>query len=118
MSDIADSWLYFLFILHFLESSRSNDNIFPFMLENIVASKTDAKFFYLNGFEVDFIIPEDDKLNVIEVKKNKKRFKQIKKFTVKFGDTFKTAIVVTIEEDAVVDGLHIVSVLKFLLDVL
>lgn len=97
--------------------NQNIEPVLPFMLENIVASQTDAKYFYRNGFEVDFIIPDGNKLDVIEVKKNKKCVKQIKKFNKKFSSKVRRSIIVTIEEDAIIDEIPIVPIWKFLLDV-
>ncbi|MDG6902482.1 MAG: ATP-binding protein [Nitrososphaerota archaeon] len=38
------------------------------LLENFVLMKTGAKFFYRNGFEVDFVLPEGEGFTAIEVK--------------------------------------------------
>lgn len=95
-----------------------NENIepvLPFMLENIVASHTDARFFYRNSFEVDFVLPDDEGQDIIEVKKSSKSVKQIKKYQKKFGDSIRRAMVVTLEEEGVMDGVSVVPAWKFLL---
>ena len=92
------------------------EHILPFMLENIVASHTDARFFYRNSFEIDFIIPHNGKQDIIEVKKSSKSVKQVKKYQEKFGDKVKKSMIVTLEEEGVVDNIPVIPAWKFLLD--
>ncbi|MBC2699774.1 MAG: ATP-binding protein [ANME-2 cluster archaeon] len=92
------------------------DSILPYMLENIVASHTDARFFYRNSFEIDFIIPDNDKQDIIEVKKSRKSVKQVKKYQEKFGDKVGRSMIVTLEEEGTVDNISVIPAWKFLLD--
>lgn len=90
----------------------------PQMLENVVLNKTGAKFFYRNGFEVDFVLQTDnnaDELIAIEVKKNEKDAKQIRKFVSKFGKRVKEKIIVDLETDGKIDDIEIIPAWKFLL---
>ncbi|HJH32785.1 MAG TPA: ATP-binding protein [Methanosarcinaceae archaeon] len=97
--------------------NRNIEPILPYMLENIVASHTDAKFFYRNSFEIDFILPDNDKQDIIEVKKSKKSVKQVKKYQDKFGDRIGRSMIVTFEEEGVVDNIPVIPVWKFILDI-
>ncbi|MGP8323899.1 MAG: ATP-binding protein [Methanosarcinaceae archaeon] len=97
--------------------NRNIEPILPYMLENIVASYTDANFFYRNSFEIDFILPDNDKQDIIEVKKSKKSVKQVKKYQDKFGDRIGRSMIVTFEEEGVVDNIPVLPVWKFILDI-
>lgn len=96
--------------------NQDMDSILPYMLENIVASHTDARFFYRNSFEIDFIIPDNDKQDIIEVKKSRKSIKQVKKYQEKFGDKVRRSMIVTLEEEGTVDDIPVIPAWKFLLD--
>lgn len=96
--------------------SQNMDRIFPFMLENIIASETGAKFFYRNGFEIDFVIPDNDELIAIEVKKTEKDIKQIRKFNEKFKGKVKKAIIIDMEKEGIVEDVEIIPAWKFLLN--
>ena len=91
------------------------DRILPFLLENIIASETEAKFFYRNGFEIDFVIPENDELIAIEVKKTEKDIKQIRKFNDKFKGRVKKAIIIDMEKEGTVEDVEIIPAWKYLL---
>jgi len=91
------------------------DRVLPFMLENLVASQTGAKFFYRNGFEVDFITETENGLVAIEVKTAKKDVKQLKQFIEKFGDKTIDACVLDTEGEGEKDGVRIIPLWKFLL---
>ena len=91
------------------------DSILPYMLENVVASHTDARFFYRNSFEIDFIIPDNDKQDIIEVKKSRKSVKQVKKYQEKFGDKVRRSMIVTLDEEGTVDDIPVIPAWKFLL---
>ncbi len=91
------------------------DRVLPAMLENLVASETDAKFFYRNGFEVDFILQDNSKINAIEVKKTEKDVKQIKKLKEKFRGKVGKAIIVDMEKEGKTDGVEIIPAWRFLL---
>jgi predicted AAA+ superfamily ATPase len=87
----------------------------PFLLENIVCSETDAKFFYKNSFEIDFVLPENEGLVGLEVKKTGKDVKQVKRFIDKFGKRVKKAMILDIEEEGKIEGIEILPIWKFLL---
>jgi predicted AAA+ superfamily ATPase len=87
------------------------------MLENLVASQTGAKFFYRNGFEVDFITETENGLVAIEVKTAKKDVKQLKQFIEKFGNKTIDAYVLDTEGEGEKDGVRIIPIWKFLLGV-
>lgn len=91
--------------------------VLPAMLENLVASETDAKFFYRNGFEIDFIIPRNGKLDAIEVKKTEKDTKQIRKFREKFAGKAGNAVIVDMEKEGKTNDEAIIPAWKFLLDI-
>lgn len=91
------------------------ERMLPQMLENLIACETGAKFFYRNGFEVDFILPENGKLNAIEVKKTEKDIKQIRKFKEKFTTKVRDAVIVDMEKEGKVDNVPIIPAWKFLL---
>ncbi len=97
--------------------NRNIEPILPYMLENIVASHTDARFFYRNSFEIDFILPDNDKQDIIEVKKSRRSVKQVKKYQDKFGDRIGRSMIVTFEEEGVVDNIPVIPVWKFILDI-
>lgn len=97
--------------------NQNIEPILPYMLENIVASHTDARFFYRNSFEIDFILPDNDKQDIIEVKKSRRSVKQVKKYQDKFGDKIGRSMIVTLEEEGVVDNIPVTPVWKFILDI-
>lgn len=92
------------------------DSVLPFMLENLIATKIDARFFYRNSFEIDFVIPANRKLDAIEVKKKEKDTKQIKKFREKFREKAGKSIIIDLEKERT-DGIAVIPAWKFLLDI-
>ncbi|MEK6857139.1 MAG: ATP-binding protein [Nanoarchaeota archaeon] len=95
-----------------------NDNlekVFPFMLENIVLLKTNAKFFYKNGFEVDFVVEKENELIGIEVKSENFKIKQLKNFVKKFGRKAKKCFIVDIEKETKIENFEVIPAWKFLL---
>lgn len=93
------------------------ERILPAMLENLIASEIDAKFFYRNGFEIDFILPENGKLDAIEVKKTEKDIKQIKKLREKFRGKVRHAVMVDLEKEGKSEDIPIIPAWKFLLGI-
>lgn len=93
---------------------QSLDTVLPMMLENLVMAETGARFFYKNSFEIDFVIPSDNSITAIEVKKGGKETKQIKKFTTIFKKARKSFIV-TLEEERKEKNISIMPAWKFLL---
>lgn len=69
----------------------------PKLLENLVLLKTDARFFYRNSFEVDFVIEDEEGLTGIEVKKGESSLRQLKSFERHFGKKVKRTILVSME---------------------
>ena len=90
----------------------------PDVLENVVAVKLDAKYFYRNSYEVDFI-KEDEELSAIEVKMEAKKLKQLKKLSSdkSFLGKIKNKYIVDMEKECVEEGIKIIPVWKFLLDI-
>ncbi len=91
------------------------NRILPFLLENIIVSETDAKFFYRNGFEIDFVIPENNELIAIEIKKTGKEIKQIKKFREEFKGRIKKTMIIDMEKEGMIEDVEIIPAWKFLL---
>lgn len=91
------------------------ERVLPFMLENLISSETDANFFYRNGFEIDFVLTDNDKLTAIEVKKTEKDVKQVRKFIEKYKGKVKKAVILDIEKEGIVDDIEIIPIWKFLL---
>ncbi len=91
------------------------ERVLPFMLENLISSETDANFFYRNGFEIDFVLTDNDKLTAIEVKKTEKDVKQVRKFIEKYKGKVKKAVILDIEKEGKVDDIEIIPIWKFLL---
>ena len=87
------------------------------MLENLVACQTGAKFFYRNGFEVDFVAETDDGLVAIEVKNKQNDVKQLQKFREKFSGKTTDAYLLDVESEGEKDGVRIIPVWKFLLGI-
>lgn len=97
--------------------NQESDRLLPYMLENLIACETGAKFFYRNGFEVDFILPENGKLDAIEVKKTEKDIKQIRKLREKFAGKVRNTVIVDMEKEGKTDNIPIIPIWKFLLDI-
>ncbi len=72
-----------------------SSQLIPLLLENLIAMVKDAKYFYRNSFEVDFIFPE---LKMgIEVKKGVGEEKQLRKLRERLGFS---GIVITLEDES------------------
>jgi len=95
--------------------SQTLEKILPLMLENLVLNETDAQFFYRNSFEIDFIILDNNKLIPIEVKKEERDVKQIKKFIEKFKGKVKKPMVVDMEKEGKTNDIKTIPAWKFLL---
>lgn len=91
------------------------ERVLPFMLENLVVVKTNAKFFYRNVYEIDIILFENKDMTAIEVKSKNKEVKQLKKFIKKFGENVKKAFIVDFEEENDEDEMPIIPAWKLLL---
>jgi len=88
------------------------DPLMPSAIENVVAAGANAKFFYRNGYEVDFI--NDSEGTAIEVKTEGKKLKQLKKLMSDFPAIAKS-IIVDFELEGEEGGIKIVPAWKFLL---
>jgi hypothetical protein len=97
--------------------NQNLDRVLPLMLENLVACQTGAKFFYRNGFEVDFVAEAEDGLVAIEVKNKQNEVTQLLKFKEKFTDKTIDAYLLDIEGEGEKDGVRIIPVWKFLLGI-
>lgn len=95
--------------------STSLEQALPVMLENLVVNAVQAKFFYTNGFEVDVVVQNKEKLIGIEVKTEQKKVQQLQKFLNKFGKKVERAMLITLEEEGKEQGFAVVPAWKFLL---
>lgn len=91
------------------------ESILPALLENVVLLKTDAKFFYKNTYEVDFVLVEDGLLIPLEVKSESIKLKQLKRFIQKFSKKVKDAFLIDFEEEGRADGISVLPAWKLLL---
>lgn len=89
--------------------------VWPVLLENLVLMKTNAKFFYKNRYEVDFVLAENGDLTAIEVKSGSPKSKQLRSFARKFGKKVKKAFLVDFEEEGADNGIRIIPAWKLLL---
>lgn len=92
----------------------SGQEKFAKLLENFVLMKTGARFFYRDGFEVDFVLDEGEDLTAIEVKERGKDTKQLRLFDRKFDGRVKRKLLVTMERGAV-EGAEAVPAWEFAL---
>jgi len=97
--------------------TQNLDRVLPLMLENLVACQTGAKFFYRNGFEVDFVAETEDGLVAIEVKNKQNEVSQLLKFREKFTDKTIDSYLLDVEGEGERDGVRIIPVWKFLLGI-
>ena len=67
----------------FALSDKFND-LYPYIIENLVLMKIKTDYFYRNNYEVDFIEVHDEKIKAIEIKKTDREMKQLKLFTKKY----------------------------------
>lgn len=88
----------------------------PLLLENAVMSGTGARFFFRNGFEIDFVIEAEDGITGIEVKRKGKETGQVRKFREVFSEKVKDAFIVDAEKEGEVNGVKIVPIWKLLLE--
>jgi len=95
--------------------SPTLERILPLILENLIVNETDAQFFYKNSFEVDIVLAENSKLIPIEIKKEARDAKQIKKFIEKFKGRVKKPMIVDMEKEGKSDSIQIIPAWKFLL---
>lgn len=91
------------------------EKVLPQILENAVLFRTEAEFFYRNGFEVDFIIFDKGKMKALEIKQKGKDMRQLKKFADKTGIGPKSCMLLDMENEGMQDGIRIMPVWKFLL---
>ena len=67
----------------FALSDKFND-LYPYIMENLVLMKIKTDYFYRNNYEVDFIEVHEKKIKAIEIKKTDREMKQLKLFTKKY----------------------------------
>ena len=67
----------------FALSDKFND-LYPYIMENLVLMKIKTDYFYRNNYEVDFIEVHEEKIKAIEIKKTDSEMKQLKLFTKKY----------------------------------
>jgi predicted AAA+ superfamily ATPase len=91
------------------------EKVWPSLLENLVLIKTDAKFFYKNRYEVDFVLFEKNALIAIEVKSESIKLRQLKKFIQKFGKKVKMALIIDFEKEGKEGEIKIIPAWKLLL---
>ena len=84
------------------------------LLENLVLTKTGARFFSRNSFEVDFVLVNDGTLTGIEVKESESDARQLRLFSKHFPGRVTKAILVTAERGAA-EGAEVVPLWEFLL---
>ena len=90
--------------------NKNFDYLLPKVLENLVALKLDAKFFYHNRYEIDFV--NEDMRLAVEVKRGGKNLKQMKQFLSEFpAESF----IIDAEIEGEEGGIRIVPAWKFLL---
>ncbi|MBI2147128.1 ATP-binding protein [Candidatus Woesearchaeota archaeon] len=95
--------------------NASFEKYLPAMLENVIVTKTNASFFYANGFEVDIVLESGGKLEGIEIKTRKVDVQQLKKFAHVFGKKVKRMMIVCLEDEKKENGIPIIPAWKFLL---
>ncbi|MEM3555953.1 MAG: ATP-binding protein [Candidatus Micrarchaeia archaeon] len=95
--------------------NEKTERIMPALLENLVLLKTNAKFFYKDGYEIDFVLVEDGRVIPIEVKSESIKLKQLRRFIQKFGRKVKKAFIVDFEKEEKIDGIYVVPAWKLLL---
>lgn len=84
------------------------------LLENFVLMKTDARFFYRDGFEVDFVLADGEGLTAVEVKERGTDARQLRLFGRKFGGRVKRKLLVTMERGTV-EGAEAIPAWEFAL---
>lgn len=84
------------------------------LLENFVLMKTDARFFYRDGFEVDFVLADGEGLTAVEVKERETDARQLRLFGRKFGGRVKRKLLVTMERGTV-EGAEAIPAWEFAL---
>ena len=88
------------------------ESLLPKMLENVIASLPEIRYFYRNNYEIDFI--SENGKTVIEVKLEGKKLKQVKKFIS--NKKVKECFIVEFEKEGKENGIKIIPVWKFLLN--
>ena len=84
------------------------------LLENFVLMKTGARFFYRDGFEVDFVLADGEGLTAVEVKERGTDARQLRLFGRKFGGRVKRKLLVTMERGTV-EGAEAIPAWEFAL---
>ncbi|MDG6928546.1 MAG: ATP-binding protein [Nitrososphaerota archaeon] len=93
---------------------QPDSHVAPKLLENLVLVKTDAKFFYRNNFEVDFVLVHEGNLIGIEVKEDESDIRQLKLFLKHFPGKVVKAVLVAAGRETI-EGVEVVPAWEFLL---
>lgn len=91
------------------------ERVWSKMLENTVLLAVDARFFYKNTHEIDFIFVQDGDFIPIEVKSERAKFKQLQWFIKKFGKKVRKAFIVDFEKEGKENKILVVPAWKLLL---
>ncbi len=91
------------------------DTILPKLYENIVALATNAKFFYRNSFETDFVLLEDDSLVGLEVKSSGGDAKQLLKFKEKYKGKVKKLWLLADTDNKAIKGIRTMPLWEYCL---
>ncbi|MEM2121086.1 MAG: ATP-binding protein [Candidatus Woesearchaeota archaeon] len=91
------------------------NDILPKIIENVVLVHSEARFFFRNSFEVDFLLEENTKIIGVEVKLNANEVSQLKKFVLKFKSKVKDVFIIDLEEEKIIDEIRVVPIWKWLL---
>jgi len=88
----------------------------PKVLENLIASRPGIDYFYCNKYEVDFI-KANEKIEAIEVKLERKKLKQLKKFTSDkiFSKKLTNCFIVDLKKEGMEENIKIIPAWKFIL---
>ncbi|MGE9810812.1 ATP-binding protein, partial [Ferroplasma acidiphilum] len=95
----------------FALSDKFND-LYPYIMENLVLMKIKTDYFYRNNYEIDFIEEYNEKIKAIEIKKTDRDLKQLKLFTKKYDNV--EPLMVTYDKE-IHDDIDIMPLWKFLL---
>ncbi len=95
------------------------DSIIPSVLKNLIGSLPEVNYFYKNNYEIDFIIEENEKIDVIEIKQEGKKLKQVKRFSSesKFREKIRKTIVIDFEKESHEKDIEIIPAWKYLLNI-
>ena len=95
----------------FALSDKFNE-LYPYIMENLVLMKINTDYFYRNNYEVDFIEVYNEKIKAIEIKKTDREMKQLKLFTKKYENVEPLMVTYNREKH---DDIDVMPLWKFLL---